>query len=354
MLYVSFEKRLRTSFYTRTGYNLLSILIAVVIGGVFLALVDANPFSAYGSIVSEVLMTSYGWEDLLTKMSPLLLTGVAVALAANMRIWNIGAEGQLYFGAVITTWIALNYGSTTSSAVIIPVMMAAAMVAGALWAMIPAILKAQYNVNEIITTLLMNYIAISLVDYFVFGPWRDPKGLNFPITEEFAASANLPTFGESPVHIGILFGLALIVIIYFVLKKTNIGVQITITGDNPDAGFYSGINIKRLIIIILMVSGAIAGLAGMTEITGVQHRLRQNISLGYGFTGVIIAWLARNHPLGIVFYTFFMAIVFVGGELLQINYGLPKAMIDLFQGMILFCVLGLEIFGAYKLKFKWV
>ncbi len=354
MLYVSFEKRLRTSFFTRTGFNLLSILIALVIGGIFLAVVDANPFAAYSDVVSEVFMTPYGWEDLLIKMSPLLLTGVAVALAANMRIWNIGAEGQLYFGAVITTWIALNYGSTTASVVIIPAMIVAAMVAGAIWALIPAVLKAQYNVNEIITTLLMNYVAISLVDYFVFGPWRDPEGLNFPITAEFPEAANLPTFGESPVHIGILFGLTLIVVIYFVLKKTNIGVQITITGDNPDAGFYSGINIKRLIIIILMVSGAIAGLAGMAEVTGFQHRLRQHISLGYGFTGVIIAWLARNHPLGIIFYTFFMATVFVGGELLQINFGLPKAMIDLFQGTILFCVLGLEIFGEYKLKIRWV
>ena len=354
MLYISFEKRLRTTFFTRTGFNLLAILIAIVIGGIFLAAINTNPFAAYGEIVSEVFMTPYGWEDLLIKMSPLLLTGVAVALAANMRIWNIGAEGQLYFGAVVATWIALNFGTTTSSMIIIPAMMAAAMVAGATWAMIPAILKAQYNVNEIITTLLMNYVAISLVDYFVFGPWRDPKGLNFPITEEFAEAANLPTFGESPVHIGILFGVTLIVIIYFVLKKTNIGVQITITGDNPDAGLYSGINIKRLIIIILMVSGAIAGLAGMAEVTGVQHRLRQNISLGYGFTGVIIAWLARNHPLGIIFYTFFMATVFVGGELLQISYGLPKAMIDLFQGTILFCVLGLELFGEYKLKIRRV
>ena len=354
MLYISFEKRLRTSFYTRTGYNILSILIAIVIGGIFLAIVHANPFTAYGEIVSEVFLTSYGWEDLLLKISPLLLTGIAVALAANMRIWNIGAEGQLYLGAIVTTWIALNYGATTPSIVIIPVMMAAAMVAGALWAMIPAVLKAQYNVNEIITTLLMNYVAISLVDYFVFGPWRDPKGLNFPITEEFAQSATLPTFGQGPVHIGILFGVALIVVIYFVLKKTKLGAKITITGDNPDAGLYSGFNTKRLIVIILMVSGAIAGLAGMVEVTGVQHRLRQNISLGYGFTGVIIAWLARNHPLGILFYTFFMATVFVGGELLQINYGLPKATIDLYQGIILFCVLGLEIFGEYKLIFKRV
>jgi len=354
MLYITFEKRLRTSFYTRTGYNLLSIFIALVIGGILLAVVNTNPFQAYGDIVNEVFLTSYGWEDLLIKISPLLLTGVAVALAANMRIWNIGAEGQLYIGALAATGVALNYGNSASSAVLIPVMIVLAMVAGALWAFIPAVLKAYYNVNEIITTLLMNYIAISLVDFFIFGPWRDPKGLNFPITEEFAMAAELPTFGESPVHIGVLFGMVLIVIIYFVLKKTNIGVQITITGDNPDAGLYSGINIKRLIIIILMVSGAIAGLAGMVEVTGFQHRLRQNISLGYGFTGVIIAWLARNHPIGILFYTFFMATVFVGGELMQINYGLPKAMIDLFQGMILFCVLGLEIFGEYKLKIKRV
>jgi general nucleoside transport system permease protein len=354
MYYFTFEKRLYSSFKIRTGITLLSILTALIIGGVFFLIIGINPFEVYKSIVTNVFFNTYAWEDLFLKTSPLLLTGIAVALAANLKIWNIGADGQFYMGTLGATWVALNYGEVLSSASIIPIMFLAAVFAGSLWALLPAIFRAQFGVNEIITTLLMNYIAMSWVDYLIFGSWRDPKSNNFPVTAEFSESTFLPTLMNSSVHVGILIALVVILLVYLLLRKTNLGVQITIAGDNPDAGLYSGINIKRLIVIILVMSGAIAGVAGMLEVAGTHHRLQQNISLGYGYTGIIIAWLARNHPLGVIFYAFFMAVVFVGGENLQISFGLPKAMIDLFQGIILFCVLGMEIFAEYRLKIKRV
>ena len=354
MYYFTFEKRLHSSFKIRTSITLTSILTALIIGGIFFLIIGINPIAVYKSVVTNVFFNTYAWEDLFLKTSPLLLTGISVALAANLKIWNIGADGQFYMGTLGATWVALNYGGALSSTSIIPLMFLAAVLAGSLWALLPALFRAQFGVNEIITTLLMNYIAISWVDYLIFGSWRDPKSNNFPVTPEFSESTYLPTLLNSSVHAGLLVGVVIILLIYFILKKTKLGVQITITGDNPDAGLYSGINIKRLIVIILVLSGGIAGVAGMLEVTGVQHRLQQNISLGYGYTGIIIAWLARNHPLGVIFYAFFMADVFVGGENLQIVFGLPKAMIDLFQGIILFCVLGMEIFAEYRLKIKRV
>jgi len=350
MIRFNLEKRVDTPLYQKALVVIVAIVLSLAIGGSFLHAVGTDALEAYAVIWEQVFMDPIGWEDLLVKMSPLLLTGISVALAANMRIWNIGAEGQLYMGAFGATWVALNFDGSLNSLILLPLMVLGGMLAGAVWAGIPAVLRAYFNVNEIITTLLLNYVAISWIDYLIFGPWRDPGSLNFPLTREFSEAANMPLFGETEIHTGILYGLVLILIINFVLNKTSLGIQIKIAGDNPDAATYSGINIKRLIVYVMMASGAIAGIAGMVEVTASHHRLQQNISLGYGFTGVIVAWLAKNNPLGIIIYSFFMAVIFVGGELLQIELGLPIAMVQLFQGIILFCVLGSEIFASYKIK----
>jgi len=200
----------------------------------------------------------------------------------------------------------------------------------------------------------MNYIAINCVDFLLFGSWRDPNSLNFPITAVFSPAAALPMIKNINLHIGFLISLFIILFIYFVLEKSKFGIYIKIAGNNPDASEYSGINKKRLIVLIMMISGAIAGLAGVIELTGVHHRLQQNISLGYGYTGIIVTWLSRNHPLGIIFNAFFMALIFVGGEIMQMNAGIPVAIIYLFQGIILFSVLGSDVFAEYKLKIKKV
>ena len=352
MYHLHLEKRLHQSLLTRLGVSAASVVLALVIGGVFLFASGINVVAAYRLVWTDVLTQSFGWEDLLVKMTPLLLTGVAVALAAQMRLWNIGAEGQLYLGATASTWVALNLGDALPMGLALSLMVIAAMMFGGLWAFIPGVLKARFGVNEIITTLLLNYVAISGVDYLLYGPWRDPASSNFPITREFADAAQLPYLGSTSVHLGLLFGPVMIAIVYFVIQKTKIGFQIRVAGDNLSAAHYSGFNTARMTLMILVLSGAIAGLAGLTEVAGVHHRMQQNFSVNYGYTGIIVAWLARNHPLAVIPTAFLMAIIFVGGELMQMEFRLPIATVYLFEGIILFAVLGSEIFTEYKLKIR--
>ncbi|MBW1649076.1 MAG: ABC transporter permease [Deltaproteobacteria bacterium] len=351
-MHIFFEKRLYSSGFIRIAITICAIIFALLAGGVFLYTIGVNPFSAYSNVCSQIFTNKWGIEDLLLKMSPLMLTGISVALAAKMRLWNIGADGQFYMGACAATWVALTFGGSGNSLMLLPLMFLAGVTAGALWIFIPAFFKAHFNVNDIITTLLMNYIAISLVDYFLFGSWRDPNSLNFPITALFPPAAALPMIKNINLHIGFLIGIFIILLIYFFLEKSRFGIYVNIVGNNPNAAQYSGVNKKRLIILIMMISGAIAGLAGVIELTGVHHRLQQNISLGYGYTGIIVTWLSRAHPLGVIFNAFFMAFIFVGGEIMQMSAGIPVAMIYLFQGIILFSVLGSDVFAEYKLKIK--
>ena len=211
-------------------------------------------------------------------------------------------------------------------------------------------MKARFGVNEIITSLLFNYIAAAWVDHLLFGAWRDPGTNNFPITKEFSEAAQLPLFGNTTIHAGLILAFIVVVIIAWVLWKTRLGFQIRLIGDNPDAARYAGVKIRTLTILVFAASGAIAGLAGFSEVAGIHYRLQQNISIGYGYTGIIVAWLARNHPLGVVLSAFFMSIVFVSAEVLQIEYGLPISVVYLYQGIILFTVLGSEIFTEYRLR----
>ena len=279
-----------------------------------------------------------------------MFTGLAVALAAQMRQWNIGAEGQFHIGTVAMTWFALHYDGKLPDGMLIVMLLIMAMIGGGLWGCIPGFLKARFGVNEIITSLLFNYIAAAWVDHLLFGAWRDPGTNNFPITKEFSEAAQLPSFGNTSIHAGLILAFVFIAIVAWVLWKTKLGFQIRLTGDNPDAARYSGVNIRTLTILVFAASGAIAGLAGFSEVAGIHYRLQQNISIGYGYTGIIVAWLARNHPLGVVLSAFFMSIVFVSAEVLQIEYGLPISMVYLYQGIILFTVLGSDIFTEYRLR----
>lgn len=350
MMNITFERRLHFSNITRIGISVGAVCFALFLGGIFLLAVGVDPAEAYPLVWSMVFMDYWGWQDLLVKMIPLLLTGIAVSLAAQMKLWNIGAEGQLYMGAVAATWVALNWGSSLSATPTIVLMIMAAMVFGAMWAAVPGLLKAQFGVNEIITTLLLNYVAISWVDFLLYGQWRDPASNNFPVTPEFPESAQLIAYSDTSVHLGLFIALVVIAVVFFVIEKTQIGFKIKVAGDNLFAAKYSGFNIKWITVGILMMSGALAGIAGMTEVSGVHFRLKQNFSIQYGYTGIIVAWLARNNPIAVIFTAFFMAAVFVGGELMQVEFRLPIAIVYLFEGIILFSVLGSEIFAEYKLK----
>jgi simple sugar transport system permease protein len=253
-------------------------------------------------------------------------------------------------GTFAMTWFALHYDGKLPDGMLIVMLLIMAMIGGGLWGSIPGFLKARFGVNEIITSLLLNYVAAAWVDHLLFGAWRDPGTNNFPITKEFSEAAQLPLFGNTTIHAGLILAFIVVVIIAWVLWKTRLGFQIRLIGDNPDAARYAGVKIRTLTILVFAASGAIAGLAGFSEVAGIHYRLQQNISIGYGYTGIIVAWLARNHPLGVVLSAFFMSIVFVSAEVLQIEFGLPISVVYLYQGIILFTVLGSEIFTEYRLR----
>ncbi len=343
------EKRTSATAFGRLPVLSAALLLAVLMSFLFLLAVGVNPLQAYALVGEEVLYSRYGWQDLMVKLTPLLLTGTAVALAAQMKQWNIGAEGQFHMGTFAVTWAALNLEGLPA-VTMLPLMGLLAMIGGGLWGCLPGVLKARFGVNEIITSLLLNYVAAAWIDYHLFGAWRDPGSNNFPITPEFHDSARLPLLGNTDVHSGLWIALAMIVIVALVLWKTRLGFLICLTGDNPDAARYSGVPIRLLTMLVFAASGAIAGLAGFGEVSGIHYRLQQNISIGYGYTGIIVAWLARNHPLGVLLSGLLMALIFVSAEILQIEYGLPISMVYLYQGIILFTVLGSEIFTEYRLK----
>ena len=344
------EKRFNTSSWGRILVLGVAFLLVLFISWLFFLIAGIEPMTAFQIVGEEIFLTKYGWQDLLVKMTPLMFTGLAVALAAQMRQWNIGAEGQFHMGTFAMTWVALNLDGKLPDGVLIVLMLIMAMVGGGLWGSIPGFLKARFGVNEIITSLLLNYVAVAWIDHLLFGPWRDPGTNNFPITKEFSEAAQLPSFGNTTIHAGLILAFFVVVIISWFLWKTRLGFQIRLTGDNPDASRYAGVNIRTLTILIFAVSGAIAGLAGFSEVAGIHYRLQQNISIGYGYTGIIVAWLAKNHPLGVVLSAFFMSIVFVSAEVLQIEYGLPISVVFLYQGIILFTILGSDIFTEYRLR----
>tara|TARA_Y100001970_G_scaffold291609_1_gene429428 strand:- start:1425 stop:2492 length:1068 start_codon:yes stop_codon:yes gene_type:complete len=346
------EKKIHKSTWGRFVVLFAAFLFIFIISVFFFLTLGIQPIDAYKIIGEEVFFTKYGWQDLLVKMTPLMITGLAVAVAAQMRLWNIGAEGQFHMGTFALTWVALNFEGKLPDALLIILMFLMALLGGGLWGGIPGFLKARFGVNEIITSLLLNYVSVAWLDHLLFGAWRDPNTNNFPITREFSESTNLPTYGNTPVHAGLIIAFVFVVIVSLVLWKTQIGYKIRLSGDNPNAARYAGVSISKLTIIIFFLSGAIAGLAGFCEVTGIHYRLQQNISIGYGYTGIIVAWLAKNNPLGVIFSSFFMSIVFVGTEVLQIEYGLPISMVYLYQGIILFTVLGSDIFNDYRLRIR--
>jgi simple sugar transport system permease protein len=286
----------------------------------------------------------------LVKMIPLLLTGLGVSVAFRMRLWNIGAEGQFYLGAIFATWIALFGLPDAPSYVVIPAMVIAGVLGGALWAAVPGMLRAWLGVNEIITTLMLNYVAIKFSEYLVHGPWKNPQGFGFPGTKMFGANTYLWTWGTTRVHAGLIFGLVAAVVLLLVFRNTRWGYEIEVAGQSERVARYAGMATARNIVIVLMVSGALAGLAGMAEIGGIGHSLQRNISPGYGYTAIIVAWLGRLHPVGIIVVAYALAALLVGGDQIQMSLGLPAAIAPTLQGTILFCLLGGEAMLRYRVE----
>lgn len=349
------EKRLQRSRTAEFLVPIVSVLLALIFGAGLLWIFGADPIETYVAMAKGAFGERYNFSETLVKAIPLMLAGLAVGIAFRMLFWNIGAEGQLALGAVAATWVALfvpqRLGGMPDWA-FLPTMIGAAFLAGALWGLIPALLKAYLQVNEIITTLMLNYVALLWMQYLYTGPWKDPQGFGFPGTAQLPQAAWLPRLplDLGRVHYGLLLALVAAVILWLVLARTKWGLEIKVIGQNPEAARYAGMNIARNVVLVMLISGGLAGLAGFSQVAGVAHRLQNGIAVGDGFTAIIVAWLAKLNPWAILLVSVLLAGLSTGGDQLQITMGLPAAVAGVLQGSILFFVLGADVFVTYRLR----
>ncbi len=332
---------------------IFSLAVALMIAAFIFLAHGIDPVSAYAKIFHDSFLTEHGIEFSIVKLIPLLLCSLGLIVAFKANVWNIGAEGQLLMGSVAATWIALYGMKGYPSWLIIPSMYLLGFLAGALWAFIPAILKAKFEVNEIIATLMMNYIAMKIVEFLIYGPWRGATTWRYPITDEFPIEARLPLIPGTSIHWPtLLISLALVPLVYLLLKETKIGYEINVYGLNPEAARYAGINKTKVLAFVMIISGGLAGLAGVGEVAGIHHRLRYpwTISCGYGYTAIITAWLARLNPLVLLPVTFFFGGLLVGGDVIRIDLQLPISVVYLFNGLILLSLVSSELILRYRIK----
>ena len=325
-----------------------AVVIAFVVGCIIFTGFGVNPLTAYMAMGKGVFSSFDAFSEVLVKATPLIFTGLAVATAAVMMLWNIGAEGQLVWGGICAAGIALFVFPDTQAWLLIPLVMAASALGGMAWALIPALLKAKLRVNEILTTLLLNYVAIIYMEHLFYGPWRDPAGFGFPGTAQIPEAAQLLRFGGTRISIGFVLALLCAVLLYYLLNKSVWGYQVQVIGREQRAARYAGFNVTGKILTVMALSGAFAGLAGMAEVCGIHYRLQTGLAVGYGYDGIIVAWLAGLNPLAIPFTAILLGALFVGGEQLQSVLGLPASISLILEGALLFGLFFGQTLAGYR------
>jgi ABC-type uncharacterized transport system permease subunit len=335
--------------------SLGAIVVALILGGIVIAIAGGNPFLSYAHIARASFGDFGVLSDTIVKATPIILAALACSVAFRMKLWNIGAEGQFIMGAFGASAIVLApvLPAESSRWLFIPVMAIAGMAAGALWGFIPGYLKAKFNVNEIISTLMMNYIAVAWINFWIFGVWTEggfqmspkfPETAWLPRLSEYAST--IPFFRGLTTHAGLLLGIIAAIVLWFIVYRSRWGYEIRLIGDNPHAAEYAGISITRNTIYVMMLSGALAGLGGMSEVSGVVHRLQTSpIAAGYGFTGIIVAWLAKLNPLVIILVSILFGALILAGREIQPS-GVPK----MIQGIILVCLIASDFLLRYRVR----
>ncbi len=331
---------------------LYAIIIAFVTGCIIFLVFGVNPATAYLTMVTGVFGSFQSFSEVLVKATPLIFTGLAVAVAAVMLLWNIGCEGQLVWGGIFASGTALFLFPEAPPAVMLPGVLCGAILGGMVWALIPAILKAKFNVNEILTTLLLNYVAVIYMEYLFFGPWRDPAGYGFPGTAQLPEAAYLMRFFTTRITLGFPLALLCALLLFYLLNHSSWGYQVRVIGARRRAARYAGFNINLKILTVMALSGALAGFAGMTEVCGIHHRLQTGLAVGYGYDGIIVAWLAGLNPLAIPFTAILLGALFVGGEQLQSVLGLPSSISLILEGALLFGLFAGKSFPKYRIVLK--
>lgn len=319
----------------------IAVLLSLAVGWLFLVFQGYNPAMVYQAMLEGAFGSGYSISETLVKAIPIMLAALAASLSFRVKLWNIGGEGQIYLGAFAATGLALWFPQSPAW-VLLPAMFAASFLAGAVWSFIPGCLRAFWGVNETITTLMFNYIGIIWVDYLIFGPWKDPKS-NFPLSPRLTENSYLPVLGDTRIHLGLAAAIVLAVLLWWLIRYSRWGYEVRVMGESQESARYAGISIVKSILIVMVISGGIAGIAGMTEVTGVTHRLQHGLSPGYGYTGLIVAWLARLNPLAVVLVSFLFGGLLVGGFSAQ-SVGAPYSLVSVLQGLILFFLLGADFF----------
>lgn len=344
------EKRQEPSRLMLYVTPVASVLLTMVVGAIIFSLIGYDGIGAVREIFFTPLTNAYKWQDLGVKAAPLIIIGVGLSIAYRANVWNIGAEGQYIMGGLAGTWVALaTYGMTGPW--ILPLMILAGVAGGALYAAIPALLKTRLNVNEILTSLMLTYASVQLIYYLIRAPWKDPMGMGFPQTRLFSEAARLPTvIPGTIVHLGVPIAVLVALAAWFIMSRSVFGYQMKVVGAAPHAARYGGFSENKTIWLALLVSGALAGLAGVLEVAGPFQRMVPGFPTNYGFTAIIVAFLGRLNPLGVLFAGIVMAITFVGGEVAQTTIGLPNAATGIFQAMVLFFLLAGDILVRYRIR----
>ena len=350
------EKRPIPSQFWLYGTPVVAVILTMVFGGLLFALMGVHPFAVIKTIFWDPLFGEFAFYlrgQLLVKAGPLILIAIGLSLGFRAGIWNIGAEGQYIMGAIFGAAVGLAV-FPTENRLIYPVMVVAGAFGGWVWAMIPAILKTRFNTNEILVSLMLVYVAQTILAKASTGFLKNPEGMGFPGSRNFSsfpAASNPELIAGWGLHWGGVAALATAVAAYVLLSRHILGFQIRLAGQAPRAARFAGVAPQKLVVLCMGLSGALAGLAGLFEVTGPAGQISIDFNVGYGFTAIIVAFLGRLNPLGIVLAGILMALTYVGGEMASTNLGLPSAAIQVFQGMLLFFLLALDLFTNYRLRF---
>ncbi|MCF8038863.1 MAG: ABC transporter permease [Desulfohalobiaceae bacterium] len=324
-----------------------AVVLSLAVSALLLRLQGQPAWEGLAVFFQSGFGSTWALEDTLNKAVPLFLCSLGVAVAFKLQIWNIGAEGQFALGAVGATWAAL-YFSFLPWFFLLPLMLLSATIAGGIWGLIPALLKLYMRANEIITTLMLNYIGILILEFLVYGSWKDRASFGFPMTPVFESGAVIARIGRTNLHYGLLLCLAIGLAMALVLAYTRFGYELKASGENPRAGRYAHIPYKKLVILVLVISGALAGWAGFVETSATLNRLQPSVMAGYGYTAIVVAWLARLNPLGIALFSFLLAGMLVGVEGMQLELQIPAAFGKIMEGLILLTVLSGQFFRNYR------
>ena len=343
------EPRSTQSFAAAWLSPVMALVLTVFTGGVIFLAMGKDPSTALYIYFVEPLTTTSGLSEVAVKAGPLILIGIGLSFGFRAGVWNIGAEGQYIAGAIAGGGLAV-YFHESESTLLLPAMLVLGTLGGMAWAAVPALLKTRFNANEILVSLMLVYVAELLLVHLVQGPWRNPQGWGFPGTRMFPDVATMPLlFSGKRVHLGTLITLAIPFIAWFILVRTRFGFTVRVFGSAPLAARHAGVHSHRMIWQSLLIGGGFAGLAGVIEATSTIGQLVPNISPGYGFTAIIVAFLGRLHPAGVLLAGIAIAVTYIGGEGAQISVGLPKAVTGLFQGIILFYLLAFDLFTRYRI-----